>query len=214
MWGAFTNKRPFSRCDLLLSRWQRRTKNLTHSNFRLRADCRLWLLKLGFQSRIAALSELKRQSKLFLGIGTMPSFEFACPHCSWRFRLENRATNELVACPKCGQSLAIRDELPATRSEETASGDDVGESSALDFIQPTLSIGTGRTSRKVRIEMSAKELNADEAVENTAGRPAEKRAVRTLSREEKTRRRQRRSTILMAGGLALLIIALLLLSRM
>ena len=140
----------------------------------------------------------------------MPGFEFACPHCSRRFALENPPAGEQISCPECGQPLAIPAELPAPSDESLGAA---SESGTLDFIRPTLSMGSGKGDPKSPTVPPAGEPRLTTPAESPEA-TATPRVVRQLTRQEKEARRQRRSLILMVGGLVLLIVALIVLSRL
>ena len=140
----------------------------------------------------------------------MPWFEFACPHCSQLFRLENPPAGQQVECPDCGNVLALPAELPSPAApSELPDSSDAGAAeadadSAFDFVRPTLSMAAGRANSTE---------SRDEPVPAVAQKPAAiPPVIRTLSREEKAQRRQRRNLILMFGGLIVLVVVLLVLS--
>ena len=138
----------------------------------------------------------------------MTSIEFVCPHCSGRFELENPPAGGHVACPLCGQTLAIPAELPPA-DEQTPSAASDANQSEFDFVgpgdaeAPPLAFDVGElaplTSPSRRRRSKARE---------------DKPVVERLSREEKERRRQVRSLVWMIGGAVLLVIAVAVLSRL
>ncbi len=146
----------------------------------------------------------------------MPWFEFACPHCSRRFGLENPPAGQQVDCPECGKPLAIPVDLPAPMNPIGAPDESQGEASdggALDFIQPTLSMESQRSAPKSPVAPPVEDRPPTPPAASTEAL-AQPPAVRQLTRQEKEARRQRRSLIFMVGGLILLIAALIVLSRM
>jgi hypothetical protein len=144
----------------------------------------------------------------------MPWFEFVCPHCSRRFGLENPTAGGLIACPECGQSLAIPAELPLP-SDPIGAGDEAEASDigSLDFIRPTLSMESHRTLAKSPAAPPVENQPAVPPVASSEALPKPP-VVRQLTRQEKEARRQRRSLVLMVGGLILLIATLIVLSRL
>ena len=130
--------------------------------------------------------------------------------------MENPPAGQQVNCPKCGQPLAVPDELPASRDPTGSSDESLGKTSdggALDFIQPTLSMGSARTAPKAPLAPPVEDKPQVPPASSTEPL-AQPPVIRQLTRQEKEARRQRRSLILMVGGLILLIATLIVLSRM
>jgi hypothetical protein len=137
----------------------------------------------------------------------MALVDFACPHCSGQFQLENPPLGGQVACPLCRQMLAIPSELPP----------DVADS---DAAAPVTSPSESETGEHPHVETREIELD----VADTAGHVPraqrrtrlgdERVAVEPLSRIQKEHRRQVRSLVWMIGGAVLLAIAAAVLSRL
>ncbi len=130
----------------------------------------------------------------------MASFQFACPHCSRPFELENPQAGAVVACPACGESLALPAQLPAALAP-----DDQG----AEFAPPEV---TNEESVPLAFD-----LGEPPPLRRGAAAPRKSPATpagRQLSREERMRRQQVRSLVLMIGGVVVLAIAVIVLSRL
>lgn len=128
----------------------------------------------------------------------MTLIEFVCPHCSGRFELEDPPAGESVACPLCGQTLAIPAELPQDDTDDGAF-DFVGRD---DVEGPPLAFDVG--------ELAPAELLPHRRTPAAHDEPP---AVVPLSREQKEHRRQIRTLVWIIGGGILLAMAAAVLSR-
>ncbi|MBI3838214.1 MAG: hypothetical protein HY288_09820 [Planctomycetia bacterium] len=135
----------------------------------------------------------------------MATFQFACPHCNGPFEVEDPPAGKALACPSCGEPVALPDELPPPGSESVRLESGAGESAAgesvatpapfvpFDFRDQSTSIVRHRPSRRKKRATIKK--------------------VEHLSRSERQRRQQRRSVAMMIVGMVVLCIAVVVLSR-
>lgn len=129
----------------------------------------------------------------------MALFQFACPHCSGQFQVQDPPAGQAIACPHCGRGVALPSELPPPADAVEAppapppSPED-GVTLPFDVHEPP-ALPTGQASRA-----SAHVL------------PPPARAP--LSRDERERRRTIRNLVLMLAGLVVLVVAALVLSRL
>jgi len=80
----------------------------------------------------------------------MASMEFACPHCSGRFELENPRAGGRVPCPLCGQTIAIPADLPPTEQPAAEKVDSKSAPSGNESLAVRLSREEKHRRRQIR----------------------------------------------------------------
>ncbi len=126
----------------------------------------------------------------------MALFQFACPHCSGQFQVQDPPAGQAIACPHCGLGVALPSELPPpadaveTPPESPRSTDGIELPFELDEPAPAMPPSP------------------------LAGAPVVLPQTRApMSREDRERRRTIRNLVLMVTGLIVLVAAVLVLSR-
>jgi hypothetical protein len=128
----------------------------------------------------------------------MALFQFACPHCSGQFQVQDPPAGEAIACPHCGRGVALPAELPPPA--------DVVEAPP-DLPLPTDGITLPFDVHEPPTPSAAQPSRASAQVVRPPARAP-------LSREERERRRTIRNLLLMLTGLVVLVVAALVLSRL
>jgi DNA-directed RNA polymerase subunit RPC12/RpoP len=79
----------------------------------------------------------------------MASFEFACPHCSERFELENPRAGSHVPCPRCGKTVAIPADLP--QADQPAAEEVVSKPASSGRESPVVRLSREEKQRRRQI---------------------------------------------------------------